>query len=213
MIDLRCFPYHNGREPQLGDPVRILRGLIVVLGGDPKPVLRASRAEDPVPAEGESPEDFRMRADQAAVEKAVAQTRMADAARIAFDIGALRPLDRGGPPRRRLPRRRGQFRGLAGKKKDDARFLADLCFFPGASALLGPGPRPAGELFGVWLHLPRLRLFLATAVFDGGTAALTSGRLSLPFYESMCLLSELAEETKFNEDAARLEKRFWAVRG
>jgi len=86
VLDLRCFPYNDGNRQVFGDPVRILRGLTVYLGGDPKPVLRASRAADPERAEGEPANDFQARADMAAVEKAVAQTRLADAARQAFNL-------------------------------------------------------------------------------------------------------------------------------
>ena len=88
-IDFRVYPYSNGLTRVFADPFRILRELAVLLNGDPREVLEAARKAVPRSSEGQPVDSEAEKV--ATAERAMAQIRLADATKQAFE---LTPFDK-----------------------------------------------------------------------------------------------------------------------
>lgn len=98
--DFRTFHYHNGVQEVKADPFRVMRELVVILGGDPNAVIQAAREKPPARPPDittEQEEAYRLACDAVAVRNAESQHRLAAAARQAFNLPPFDELTGRGP--------------------------------------------------------------------------------------------------------------------
>ena len=58
---------------------------------------------------------------------------------------------------------------------------------------------------GLLLNAERLRLRVSTAISDGVEAALSRGKLSVDWYDALCLLPEYIRHVQYHRNAAKME--------